>query len=196
MEKNLEKIKKAGILWFSKIFMMNRNGLQIKCLDVSVTTIYRYLRTNYFLAFPEEEMRFMGKAYDKIANFADFQKLLDTAILFEGELDNIKDPKIAMIHNEINFKNFLQFLKTEKPRKVYTTKMKNPLKITREILEEVSDCNNCFRMTYFCKHCNLPEDECCFVWILKDDKGFSIPVWIHNEGNMWIAHFNEYRVNN
>ena len=190
MKDDFKKIKSACILWYSKIFYKKENNFEKKLLDVGNTIIYGNLKLNNFLAFPEEGISFMQKAYENRVNFFEFKQILKNGLLFEGILKKEEENKIVCVQKEIETAQFLSFLEKNKKSTLKPIKENTTLYLTTEILNGLSSGEDTFRMTYSCKHCGLPEDESYFCWIYKQNNLYSVPLWIHNKGNMWIIHFN------
>ena len=132
-------------------------------IDISSTIIYKDFTTDYFLILPSEFETFSDKLYSDKVDKELFDKFLDNAKLMKGNIINHQKFEIA---KKIDFKEYIGYLLKDKSRN-----------------------NESFELTYVCKECGMPEDECELSWIINEDDKKMTLMKIINDGNMWTIKF-------
>lgn len=177
-------IKSALVIWYSEKLTEQENLI----LNIENTVIYGTPKIDYFLAFQDSEIDFMNKVYDnKITQFSEFVNFLTGGLLLRGEFRG-RDNKFIKVIKSMEMMQFIKFL-VDKKNTGLSSRSNIPVMISRDFLYELPNETDVFTMIASCEECQMPEDECYFAWLYRKDEKYSIPLWIHNNGNMWTTYF-------
>lgn len=182
----LTKIKLANIVWYSRITPEGDSEF----LEIPRSINYpNLIQGSFFLAFRDEHIDFIDAAYENRVNFEQFLKLLDGALLVEGELQRENDGFRILVQKKYDYNNWYVLLRNNKLASYSSFLRKKCLYGANDFIDQLNKEENYFRMISVCKDCNMPEDESDFIWLVYEGKEWWVRLWIHNNGNMWTAHF-------
>ena len=182
---NLE-IKSATIVWYSKIV----SEANTEFLEISKTVIYpKLVRGSIFLAFEVKKIDYLDDAYNNELSSQEFLELFENALLIDGALLGKGEGFRIRVQRKYKWHDFNKLLLSNKLDTFSSFCKKKFLFTNKDFNKFTGGGIDFFKMIYVCKHCGMPEDESDFVWGFLDDNEWWVRLWIHNDGNMWIAHF-------
>ena len=182
----LSKIKSANIVWYSKI---TGEG-NAEFLKIPQSIIYpNLIKTSFYLAFRDKYIDFMDDAYENKSTFEKFSKLLNGALFIEGKLQKENNDFRILVQKKYELDNSHLSLKVNKLAPYLSFLCKKGLHNTNDFIAQLNNEKDSFQMISICQNCNIPEDESDFVWVAYENNEWWVRLWIHNNGNMWTAHF-------